>query len=82
MSDASKTSRRLPDKRQDEYMKGGKGRTDKVGGSGIYPASAPNAPPDAVIRGQGELGHTASHHMPPHEQGGDRGDDRSGDLDR
>lgn len=39
-----------------EYMRGGKGRKDEVGGSGIYPASSPNAPADAEIRGQGELG--------------------------
>ena len=33
-----------------EYMKGGKGRTDDVRGSGIYPASSPDAPPDAEVR--------------------------------
>lgn len=40
-----------------DYMRGGKGRRDEVGRSGIYPASSPNAPADAEIRGQGELGH-------------------------
>jgi hypothetical protein len=33
----------------DEYMKGGKARRDEVGGSGIYPASSPDAPEDAEI---------------------------------
>jgi hypothetical protein len=36
--------------RQDDYMKGGKGRTDDVRGSGIYPASAPDVPSDAETR--------------------------------
>jgi len=80
MSDAIKASRRSSDKRQDEYMQGGKGRIDEVGGSGIYPASAPNAPDDAVIRGQGELGHSGSRYPPP-QQGGDSGDDNR-DSDR
>ncbi len=40
---------------------GGKGRVDEVGGSGVYPASAPNAPEDAQAHGemswgQGERG--------------------------
>lgn len=40
---------------------GGKGRKDKVGGSGVYPASDPNAPEDAQTHGemswgQGERG--------------------------
>jgi hypothetical protein len=35
---------------QSEYMRGGKGRTDDVRGSGIYPTSAPDAPPDAERR--------------------------------
>jgi hypothetical protein len=39
----------------DEYMRGGKGRKDEVGGSGIYPASSPNAPGDAELRSEGEL---------------------------
>jgi hypothetical protein len=38
-----------------EYVKGGKGRKDEVGRSGIYPASAPDAPVDAEIRTEGEL---------------------------
>jgi hypothetical protein len=43
--------------REQEYVRGGKGRKDEVGHSGIYPASAHNAPAGAEIRGQGELGH-------------------------
>jgi hypothetical protein len=34
----------------DEYMKGGKGRTDDTRGSGIYPASSPDVPDDAEVR--------------------------------
>jgi hypothetical protein len=36
--------------RSSEHMKGGKGRTDDVRGSGVYPASAPDAPRDAEVR--------------------------------
>jgi hypothetical protein len=36
--------------RSSEYLKGGKGRTDDVRGSGIYPASSPDAPSDAEVR--------------------------------
>jgi hypothetical protein len=36
--------------RSSEYMKGGKGRTDDVRGSRIYPASAPDTPNDAEVR--------------------------------
>jgi hypothetical protein len=41
--------------RQSEYMRGGKGRKDEVGKSGIYPASSPDAPADAEIRSEGNL---------------------------
>jgi hypothetical protein len=41
--------------RQNEYMRRGKGRKDEVGGSGIYPASVPDAPADAQVRSEGEL---------------------------
>ncbi len=41
--------------RQNEYMKGGKGRKDEVGGSGIYPASSSDAPAGAEIRSEGGL---------------------------
>jgi len=83
MSDAIKASRRSTDKRQTEYMRGGKGRKDEVGGSGVYPASAANVPEDAVVRGPGEFGHSASHH--PHSPPGNPDEDatgRSGDSDR
>jgi hypothetical protein len=48
-------------KDQDDYMRGGKGRKDEVGGSGIYPASSPDAPADAEVRSEAELG---SHRSP------------------
>jgi hypothetical protein len=47
---------------QHEYMRGGKGRKDEVGGSGIYPASAPDAPADAEIRSESDL---VRHKGPP-----------------
>ena len=37
------------------HIQGGKGRKDEVGGSGIYPASSPDAPADAEIRTEAEL---------------------------
>jgi hypothetical protein len=53
-----------------EYVKGGKGRRDEVGRSGVYPASAPDAPAGAELRGQEELGH-----RPPHGEALQRIDD-------
>jgi hypothetical protein len=44
------------DDRATEYVRGGKGRTDDVRGSRIYPIDAPNAPANAEIVGAGELG--------------------------
>ena len=41
--------------RSDDYVKGGKGRKDEVGGSGIYPASSPDAPRDAEVRSEADL---------------------------
>jgi hypothetical protein len=35
---------------------GGEGRRDEVGGSGVYPASGPEAPDDARLRTQAEWG--------------------------
>jgi hypothetical protein len=35
---------------------GGRGRQDEVGGSGVYPASAGNAPDDVEFRTQAEWG--------------------------
>jgi hypothetical protein len=43
------------EERENEYIRGGKGRKDEVKGSGIYPASSPDAPADAEVRGPGEL---------------------------
>jgi hypothetical protein len=42
--------------RRAEEVRGGKGRRDEVGHTGIYPASDPNAPADAETRTPGELG--------------------------
>lgn len=44
-----------PDTTRDEYMRGGKGRKDEVGRSGIYPASSPDAPGDAEVRSEADL---------------------------
>lgn len=54
--------------RQDEYIRGGKGRKDEVGGSGIYPASAPDVPADAEIRSEAGFGHKGPEPNPPEEQ--------------
>lgn len=53
--------RRNDTARQQESGKpgGGQGRRDEVGGSGVYPASAANAPDDAVVRTPGEWGEGA-----------------------
>jgi hypothetical protein len=53
-------ARESADEREREYVRGGKGRKDEVGGSGIYPASSPDAPGDAEIRSEGDLGHHRS----------------------
>jgi hypothetical protein len=50
-------TRESDDERERDYVRGGKGRKDEVGGSGIYPASSPDAPGDAEIRSEGDLGH-------------------------
>lgn len=44
-----------PSDREREYMRGGKDRIDRVGGSGIYRASSPDAPADAQYRSESEL---------------------------
>jgi hypothetical protein len=65
--------------RQNEYMRGGKGRKDEVGRSGIYPASVPNAPRDAEVRSEGELvGHKGPRQKPTGEQGSKKADQSSG----
>jgi hypothetical protein len=54
---------------RNEYVRGGKGRKDEVGGSGIYPASAPDVPADAEIRTEAGLaGHKGPQPNPPEEQ--------------
>ena len=45
------------DQRDLDYVRSGKGRKDEIGRSGIYPASAAGAPPDAKAVDQEELGH-------------------------
>lgn len=50
-----------------EYVKGGKGRKDDVRGSRIFPASSPDAPAGAEIRGQEEF----VHHSKPRRKPGD-----------
>src|SRR3954467_15751003 len=37
-------------------------RFDRVGGSGIYPASGPQPPGEALVRGQSELAHPEERH--------------------
>jgi hypothetical protein len=49
---------------KDDYIRGGKGRRDEVGRSGIYPASLPDAPPDSAVRSEGELVSHRSPHRP------------------
>ena len=50
MSSKSRDTNQQKLDRSSEYMKGDKGRTDDVRGSGIYPASSPDAPSDAEVR--------------------------------
>ena len=65
--------------RQNEYMRGGKGRKDEVGKSGIYPASSPDAPANAEVRSEGELvRHKGPQQQPTNEQGSQKGDHGSG----
>jgi hypothetical protein len=69
MADQRHDDRSTQPGRQDDYMRGGKGRKDEVGGSGIYPASSPNAPADAEMRTEGELvGHKGPRQKPTDEQ--------------
>jgi hypothetical protein len=65
--------------RQNEYMRGGKDQRDQIGGSGIYPASAPNAPAHAEIRSESELvRHQGPPQKPTEEQGFKKSDRSSG----
>jgi hypothetical protein len=74
-----RNDRSAEQKRQDEYMRGGKGRKDEVGGSGIYPASDPNAPADAEVRSEGGLvSHKGPRQKPADEQSPKNADRSSG----
>lgn len=55
MAAKNRSSRSSPAARANEYMRGVKGRKDDVRGSRIYPASDPNAPPDAVLMDESDL---------------------------
>jgi hypothetical protein len=59
-AEATNSARESAGEREREYVRGGKGRKDEVGGSGIYPASSPDAPGDAEIRSEGDLRHHRS----------------------
>ena len=61
--------------RNDDYVKRGKGRKDEVGGSGIYPASVPDAPADAEVRSEGEL----VEHRGPRKKAADQQETRKSD---
>ena len=50
MAGKSSDTTQRKDDQSSEYVKGGKGRTDDVRGSGVYPASSPDAPGDAELR--------------------------------
>ena len=50
MTDRTRDTNQRDRDRSSEYMRGGKGRTDDVRGSKIYPSSSPNAPDDAEVR--------------------------------
>jgi len=49
-------ARSAEERRESGQPGGGQGRRDEVGGSGVYPASGPNAPADAELRTQAEWG--------------------------
>ena len=64
---------------EQEYMRGGKGRKDEVGGSGIYPTSASNAPADAEVRSEADLvSHKGPRQKPTNEQRARKADQNSG----
>src|SRR5207237_10431717 len=65
--------------RQNEYMRGGKGRKDEVGKSGIYPASSPDAPANAEVRSEGELvSHKGPQKTPTTEQASQKPEQSTG----
>jgi hypothetical protein len=54
--------------RQKEYMKGGKGRRDEVGRSGIFPFSSRDAPADGEVVSERDLvGHKGPRGKPSFE---------------
>jgi hypothetical protein len=65
-----------------EYIRGGKGRKDEVGRSGVYPMSSLNeieTPDGAEIRGQGEfVRHTGPRERKNEEQDVRKSDKSSG----
>ena len=64
---------------RDEYMEGGKGRRDEVGGSGIYPGPTPEAPADAEILTEAELArHRGPRSTPATQRGVMKTDGSSG----
>jgi hypothetical protein len=68
-----------PTQRQNDYMRGGKGRKDEVGRSGIYPASAPDAPTNAPVRTEADLAaHKGPRPKPTEEQGFRKADQSAG----
>jgi hypothetical protein len=66
---------------QNKYVQGGKGRKDEVGRSGIYPASSPDAPPDAAIRTEGELAGKTRRRQPVESEGDAENLDRESGTD-
>jgi hypothetical protein len=71
---ADETRSQSDTSRPDDYVKGGKGPKDEVGGSGIYPA-----PGDAEIRSEGELArHGGPRSKPTDEQESKKSDLSSG----
>jgi len=79
MSNQSREAKPSEKDRQNEYIRGGKGRKDEVGGSGIYPASSPDAPADAEVRSEGELvSHKGPAKKPTDEPAAKNADESSG----
>jgi len=73
-----RSDEKSPEQIQNEYMRGGKGRKDEVGGSGIYPASAPDVPADSEVRSEGELGADRPRQKPANEHDFKKTDQSSG----
>ena len=67
-----------PTQRQNDYMRGGKGRKDEVGRSGIYPASSPDAPTNAPVRSEADLVAHKGARPKPTEEGFRKSDQSTG----